>query len=459
MVRQLAPSVYHQVVLYLPQNTLLLPSLLHLTLRVTSPSDIPHALPFLNSNIKHIDLSIRNTIPEAASYLFSEMKARVPKVQHLALSCDMAMATFEESLLAYITRLRSSLKEIVLDRYCLTSGMSLRLAQTPSIEKISTHYSNRAAAQQNGSTGMWISHQPNGWSRLKKVALASNLGFTSAVSLGVGHPRLVQELQLTIPISPFNFHSESELRCALVNISRTYVVLESLFLDLLGPTSVQDSISFDTLEPLGACRSLKKLFIRHRNPVQLNSSQLDQLLHFWPGLRAINICVDPVHTNQSARGLPIRVLAIFARHCPKIEHIGLQFDDSVPSSVWNLDLRLDSLKTLHVGWSGVGDVMEVASYLAELCNTRMEIKFGDSAIIPYSNQRAKEVEKEGRWQEVGRMFRAFARARERIIAQLQDRDKGIRWWQIRKTPVEDVVEGSKEEEMEDQSWASSLSDQ
>ena len=131
-------------------------------------------------------------------------------------------------------------------------------------------------------------------------------------------------------------------------------------------------ITIETLTPLFRCTKLISFDIDHHRPLYLRQSDLETLASKWPSIEVLLLNCEPAYVDHPT--FTLEALFPFARHCPRLLHLGL-FVDASNGSVPGAPVLPEeypvfkSLKKLFVGVSMIDEGGEgaVALFLSQLC--------------------------------------------------------------------------------------------
>ena len=135
-----------------------------------------------------------------------------------------------------------------------------------------------------------------------------------------------------------------------------------------------DCISIDTLKPLFQCPNLNALELVHHFPLDLQQEDIELIATKWPSLETLLLNNEPFHLDQSQ--LTLLALLPFARHCPKLRHLGLFIHATTADlpSISSFGMpssdnrpRFRNLHRLSMGVSIISEEGPVALFLSHIC--------------------------------------------------------------------------------------------
>lgn len=141
-----------------------------------------------------------------------------------------------------------------------------------------------------------------------------------------------------------------------------------------------DHLSFHTIEPLLQLSQLQTLIFVHSYPIQITDSEAGVLARGWPEIRRLELNPNPVVLDSTSTTL--RAITAFARWCPRITHLSLYLDGTVPvtgDSAYSFGL---TFRVLNLGASscptntGSDSLWHIAEFLSQTLPSETYIRTG-----------------------------------------------------------------------------------
>ena len=125
------------------------------------------------------------------------------------------------------------------------------------------------------------------------------------------------------PSSIHNFFSLVAENCQLLKTLAWVPLRDASSVPDPDQTADKDII-LDVLKPLLKTPGLAMMDLVHQYPLALTQIDIELLASSWPSLETLILNIEPVFLARS--NLSLKALLPFAKHCPKIIHIGLFLD-------------------------------------------------------------------------------------------------------------------------------------
>ncbi|KAG6865690.1 hypothetical protein C0991_000304 [Blastosporella zonata] len=328
---------------------------------------------FMHKNIKSLALHLPSDTTNVVR-VFEDVIARMPNVSQIDLRFQFSIHAIEAHLIRLISSL-PNLRRIILPRFCLTTSLAESASQLKNLETLEFQYHEY---QGQGEPDDIIDFKPE----------LSNGTFPSLYDLSMTITFDAAMKFLTTPFSPSNLtmmHIDSpaiEPPSSLLKLIQLIPVacplLKSLTLMSFIDVQVQpaapakeDCITIHTLRPLLKCPNLTSFELEHHNPVHLELTDIEEIATSWPGVESLVLNTQPAYIEQT--GLTLSALLPFARHCPKLQLLGLfinatttDFPAAGAASAYQLPY-FRALHTLSMGASLIQEPGPVALFLSQIC--------------------------------------------------------------------------------------------
>ncbi|PFH47527.1 hypothetical protein AMATHDRAFT_67573 [Amanita thiersii Skay4041] len=369
----------------------------------------------------------------------AEVQDRMPNLHHLDVRMNFALRRIEGEMVKLITGL-PRLKKITMPRFCVTTNVMNALSKLDSLSCIEFQYSSEQGSGDPEDIHEFRPTLEEGvllslWDLSLTICYEDANRFLSASFAPTNIKMLFLDSHL--------FESPENIHELLVTISQKCQLLESLALiTLVHPTlppdaqaELSESITFQTLKPLLNCPNLNSFELVHDNPILITQAEVEVLAEAWPNLETLILNNEPVFINCST--LTLEALIPFAKHCPRLRHLGLFINASTlgheycstPTSSVSPSKRarvgydgpaFKSLKKLSMGVSPISDEKGVALFLSTLCPVDCRVEAGvtwdEKAPVGFHLARAIEV-RCGRWMHVEELLPGMVELR------LQERER------------------------------------
>ena len=293
------------------------------------------------------------------SSYFDDIAHRMPMLTRLELRDSGQMYEMENNMLELIHDL-PNLHIIAPPPSWLTSRV---------IEKLS-HLSN--LAEIDLSNNKWVKTlelQPSlaegAFPSLHHLAIVTSFSQVTKFLKSPFFPSNLTVLRIT-SLSSEGLSEVHELSVAVAENCRflTRFCLSSMLYS--GGILEETQMTLDTLRPLLSCSKMTifKIALQHRLFLQLED--IEEIASKWPSLDTLKLNNDRGLLPQSQ--LTLRSLLPFARHCPRLQHLGLLLDASTMDIPAAHELQFfQRLKCLSMGSSPLAEEGPVALFLSRIC--------------------------------------------------------------------------------------------
>ncbi|KAG8996461.1 hypothetical protein FRB94_008257 [Tulasnella sp. JGI-2019a] len=418
-------DVFAQILLHRPQVGPLLPVITKLTWKANNDTTALQLLPMASTSLKTLRLNIQGGC-ESSSLInvLRGVSARGVKLSELRIETCHGVNEFENEL-ADIIADQQSLRSVGLPHYYGAARIVAALGSLPSLEEVSL------------TNWLWGGAGRNEWTFGVGAFLKLRAFSWNQEILGQG----VELLRSNIPPNLINISlttsgpTDSIGLTAFVLLLATAIPrLESLSLcHFIDTNDFGDAKTFEALEPLFACKDLRRLHISDNEPMVLWEGDVIKMANAWPSLCWLHLTPDPIDEITEEVGATIAILSVFGQSFARLEHLGLYFRAVDSKSLDSSIFTLPTLHTLSVGTSPAADINKssYAAFLAGACPLGITIEAGRSSLSsPYTEDRENDREDERAnaervWSEIGERIRGIHRFQTPLRYQLEMAKLGI----------------------------------
>ncbi|KNZ81377.1 hypothetical protein J132_00962 [Termitomyces sp. J132] len=384
---------------------------------------LAHSVIFMHKNVKSFALSLPkdNSIRSSIfTRFFEDIVTRMPKISSIDLRFEFPVKLIEGDVIRLLSNL-PNLDRITLPRFCLTT----KIAETASrLGKLQTLEYQYHRYQGRGDPADIVDFRP----KLTEVSFPSLFDFSTTIAFEDAIKFL------TIPFSPSNLtiiyldspttETPTTLSALLNAIPEACPLLKSLTLtsalfndmELTSAPEKEDCVNIDTLRPLLKCPKLTSFEIEHHYPLHLELSDIEEIATSWPGVETLVLNPQPTYLEDS--NLTLRALLPFARHCSKLQRLGLFMDATTidfPAAESTSVYQLPTFRSLHCLTVGVSLIQEdgaVALFLSQICPLHCEIEKGVTWENPVSQELADKLElRLKKWEKVEELLPLLTKLR------------------------------------------------
>ncbi|KAG6808956.1 hypothetical protein H0H92_002243 [Tricholoma furcatifolium] len=393
---------------------------------------------FMHKNLKSLALFLN---PDASrvfednttsvARVFEDIVSRMPKVSELDLRFQFPVREIEEGLVKLCSSLLD-LRSITLPRFCLTTKLAESLSQLSNLQTIDFQYfdyqgygdsldiSNFEPVLSEGCfTSLWeLSLTISFDDAVKFLTIPffpSNLTILFIDSPSIEDPTAVQALTSAVPDV-----------CPLLK-ELTLISFVEPHMPFNSPPKKEECINIDAFRPLFKCPNLTSFELEHHYPLHLDLADVEEIATSWPAIEVLSLNTQPVYAEHT--NLTLRALLPFARHCPKLQRLGMflhatitDFPTADQASVYQLP-PFRALHTLSMGVSPIEEEGSVALFLSQICPLDCVIEKGvtwnDRDLAP-DDILDTVYERFGKWKKVEELLPLLTKLRieERERAQL-----------------------------------------
>ncbi|KAF8629309.1 hypothetical protein AX15_003513 [Amanita polypyramis BW_CC] len=373
----------------------------------------------LASDISQVSLS-----PKSSSILrpfFADVIDRMPNLTHLNIKMNFAISRVESEVAELIRGLKK-LKKFAAPRYCVTTDIMDVLSKLEFLGCVEFQYSDDQGCGDPEDVSEFTPTVEEGvFPSLWDLGLAVCYDdFTRFINA----PFAPTNLRMVYLDSQF-FETPEGIKSLLVALSENCQLLQSLALlsrvDVMNgiqgiDPADEQCITFDILKPLLNCPNLTSFELVHGCPVVVTQDEIEELAEKWPSLETLLLNNEPGFINDAR--LTLDALLPFARHCPRLRHLGMFINASTVGQTYNSTPTrrsrepryapiFKSLRKLSMGVSPVSDINGVTLFLSSICPADCLVESGvtwdEKLYVPADVVRAIKVRCE-RWARVEEML-------------------------------------------------------
>ena len=380
----------------------------------------------------------------ALKSFFADVVDRMPDLTHLNMKINYAISKVENEVAELLCGLKK-LKKLTGPRYSVTTNLMNVLSRLEFLGCIEFQYSDdQGLGDPEDVTQFRPTVEEGAFPSLWDLSLAiSYQDFTRFINAPFA-PTNLKMLYIDSQL----FEAPEDVKVMLASLSENCQLLETLALlsrvdvpnGILGfDPADEQCITFDTLKSLLNCPNLTSFELVHGCPVMMTQDEIEELAEKWPSLEALLLNNEPGFINNA--NLTLDALLPFARHCPRLRHLGLfinastigQSYNSTPTSSLSPSKRIraprdppkfKSLKKLSMGVSPISDINGVTLFLSSIlpnaCRVESGVTWDEKLHIPHDISRAIRVRCE-RWTQVEDMLPGMVEVRQ----EERERSRGL----------------------------------
>jgi hypothetical protein len=342
----------------------------------------------MHENVKRFVVNVPNIMDQSMGYIssfFDDVIGRMPMLTHLELLSRSSMLEEDDKLEPRRTPWMEEIEDDVLE---LIRGLpNLHVIALPPC-----HLTPRVAEQ--------LSHLPNlteifyrlgpeqGYPVIDDLAFSFAEGaFPSLKHLG-NFARVEQMTQfLESPFSPSNlvvlqiewyvFDDPFDVHELSVAVAANCQLLTKFhFLTHQKPFTEDTynekiAVTLDPFRPLFSCTNITTFEMVYQYPLTLQLVAMEEIASKWPSLETLKLNNHPAFlpTHESLLTLPtLRSLLPFARHCPRLRHLGLFLHATTTDLPPLHELQsFQRLECLSMGASYLSEEGPVTHFLSQIC--------------------------------------------------------------------------------------------
>ena len=342
----------------------------------------------MHNNVKRFFLHLPDRLRDVSpGPFFHDITARMPNIIQLDLRMEIPMHSIEEDSIDLFLGL-TKLEKITLPRFHFTTRVAEALSRLENLGVVEFQYYKAQGRGDPGDTAAFIP-------TLSEGAFPSLWDLSMTASFEDAARFIHQPFSPTCITMLYIDSQALESPAAVLSLLST-IADNCLRLESLGLVSVIDAstttpgqppkgecIGIDTLKPLFKCPNLNALELVHQYPLDLRQQDVELIAVQWPSLETLLLNNEPVYLDQS--NLSLQALLPFARHCPKLQHLGLFIHATtadlpsihsfgVPSS--DILPHFRKLRRLSMGVSMIAEEGPVALFLSHICPLGIRLESG-----------------------------------------------------------------------------------
>jgi len=350
------------------------------------PSLTQYSVMFMHENVKHFVVTLPDQMHQPISCVssyFDDVTFRMPMLTHLELRDNREMRHgMEHGVLDLIHGL-PNLHVIVLPPFYLTSIVIGGLSLLSNLAEINHTYDEYMGEILEPSLA------EGAFPSLHHLAIITS--FSNATEF-LKFPFFPSNLAV-LQIKSFHFEKSSEVHMLAVTIAENCRLLTNLCLwsfrntkDILG----EAPITLDTLRPLLSCSKMTTFEIVHQMQLFLQLEDIEEIASKWPSLDTLILNITPVLHLPRESQLTLRSLLPFARHCLRLQHLGLVLNASTIDIPAARELQFfQRLKCLSMGTSSLAEEGPVAFFLSRICPIGCRVTACSRLLRPFHIMRDK----------------------------------------------------------------------
>ncbi|KIL63073.1 hypothetical protein M378DRAFT_107697 [Amanita muscaria Koide BX008] len=327
---------------------------------------------------------------------FADIVDRMPNLTYLNLRLAFPMSRIASDVTKLLRGL-PRLKKFGMPRYCVTTEVMNALSKLEFLGSVEFQYTEEQGCG-----------DPEDVTEFEPTPEEGAFPALWDLSLAVGYRNFARFINASF--APTNlrclhldshfFEAPEDIKSLLVILSENCQLLHTLA--LISRVDVQNvgldldpadelCITSDCLKPLLKFSNLVSFELVHSNPVYINQNDIEELAEQWPSLESLMLNNEPGFINHTC--LSLEALLPFARHCPRLKHLGLflnastlgqSYQSTPTSSLTPTKLirppsnppRFKCLKRLSMGVSPISDVNGVVLFLSSMCPMDCAVESG-----------------------------------------------------------------------------------
>lgn len=367
---------------------------------------------FMHAGVKTFEIWLPDELwSSSLQPFFQDVAIRMPNIMNLNIKSDLAVQDFEDDLTDLIHRL-PRLRSVTFPRFYTTTKVMEALSRVPNLGVIEFQYFEQGCGDSDDVIPFTPSIEEGAFPALWDLSLSATFRDLARFFGLEFAPTNLTSLYIDSGIIE-TAASVHKLLCVVADSCQllTDLSLTSLRLEPMDGDEPY-KITFAHLKPVVKMGNLKTLDILHHYPLALKIEDIESLASSWPSLKSLILNNDPPHLLPSE--LTMEALLPFARHCPKLTHLGLFVDASRIPSVPATIASFKCLQRLSLGTSNIDDDKSAALYLSRVLPSGCSVDFGvtwKEEESP-SNMVYKEVfERCKLWEKVGRLVPVLIKLR------------------------------------------------
>ncbi|KAG8945179.1 hypothetical protein FRC04_001158 [Tulasnella sp. 424] len=356
----------------------LMPNVKTISWRFFQNKNFTSILPFIGHQLENLDLTMVKGIDDAErSQLVRSLAHRTANLRSLRLLSFTKIRHMDIPLATLISS-SPKLVNIKLPAFFLTKEVVAAIAKLQFLTKL-YHSGWLKAEKVYRDAEMCFEFTPESFPQLETLAFAALPTRMAKVFDATDHVGRLRSVYLDCPA----FNSSKEIETVFAKLAAGGSRLDSVQLMCcpvypLVSSSLNDSVSIDTIRPLFSCTRLGSLQLWAPHFVPLNEEDVVEMGKNWPLMHTLNLCPAPLAKKDQGTGFDI--LAAFAKSFPHLRILRLFFNKEIPAFDGDLHpvSRFRALERLGVGLSPAaeGKASEIGFLIASLCQSPPAIDYG-----------------------------------------------------------------------------------
>jgi hypothetical protein len=351
-------------------------------------ASLPLCVMFMHSNVKRFFLNLPDRLRDVSpGPFFQDVMARMPNIVQLDLRMDIPMHAIESDAIDLFLGL-TKLEKITLPRFHFTTRVAQTLSRLDNLGVIEFQYYESQGRGDPDDTVVFNPTLSEGafpslWDLSMTASFDNAARFIHKPFAPTSITMLYIDSQvLETPADVLNLLHTIADNCHLLESLGLVSTIDASFVSADQPQKA-DCIGIDTLKPLFQCTNLNALELVHQYPLDLQQEDVELIATKWPSLETLLLNNEPVYLSQS--NLTLQALLPFARHCPKLRHLGLFIHATTADlpSISSFGLpssddhpRFRSLRRLSMGVSIISEEGQIALFLSHICPLGCKLESG-----------------------------------------------------------------------------------
>ena len=371
----------------------------------------------MHHNVKHFVVTLPNPTYQRnyLSSYFDYIVSRMPMLTRLEFQSSRAMHEIENDVLDLIRGL-PNLQKIVLPPYYLTSRVTESLSHLPNLAEI-IHRPESGKGYEDDIQTFEPSLAEGAFPSLHHLALVA---YFFDMTVFLNSPFFPSNLTV-LYVESLSLEEPSEVHELSVAIAKNCPLLTKLcLLPSLDPddTLEERQMTLDTFRPVLSCPKITTFEIAHQYQLALQPEDIEEIASKWPSLETLtlnNAPVVPAHESQ----LTLRSLIPFARHCPRLQHLGL-FLIASPMDIPAVNElhHFPRLECLAMGTSPLAEERPVALFLSRICPVGCRVT---ASVHWWWEQTLKSFANRDRWETVNELLPLLTASRVEERERMRER--------------------------------------
>lgn len=333
---------------------------------------------FLHRRLRHLSVTAPSQLNPRPDF-YTDLCARAPHLRRLVLFVSFPGNPIDAELRILLQNL-PELEKIMLPEFHYTSAVIEELSRAKNISVVDFNQDLKLGYGDPINVASFSPVLKEGaFPCLRELNLSARIDDLDRFF----HSSFAPIQITTLYVNSYTDHTPMEVHTFLTTLSQQCHLLSRLHLQIYHKILPSDlpadqQLSYDTIKPILAIPNLSYFELVHKYPLRITLDELEDLATKWPHLETLLLNAEPLFLDEAAFTLDLRALLPFARHCPRLRHLGLYINATeaeIPSSYTPLE-PFSALRTLSVGTSHVRDTSAVATFLSRICPSRCALEMG-----------------------------------------------------------------------------------